>query len=47
MYISRYPPLISIESILNAGNPMNWCMTSTTRCSRTVSTLPAGPELNG
>jgi hypothetical protein len=41
-------PPIRIESMLNAGsNPMNSCMTSTTRFSCTVSTLPTGPVLIG
>jgi hypothetical protein len=45
--IRPQPPFSSIESMLNAGNPRNCCMTSTTRCSRTLSTLPAGPSLTG
>jgi len=44
--MKRQPP-ISIESMLNGGNPMNCRMTSTTRCSRTGSTLPTGPRLTG
>ena len=44
----RDRPPISIESMLNAwSNPMNCCMTFTTRFSCTVSTLPAGPVLTG
>ena len=38
---------ISIESMSNLGNPMNCCMTFTTRSSRILSTLPTGPWLTG
>jgi len=34
-------------SMLNLGNPMNCCITFTTRWSRILSTLPTGPGLNG
>jgi hypothetical protein len=45
---ARDQPPIRIESMLNAGsNPMNCCMTSTTRFSCSVSTLPTGPVLTG
>jgi len=44
---SQLPLLISIELMVNDGNPMNCCMTLTTRASRTLSTLPTGPSLNG
>ena len=37
------PPFTSIESMSNWGNPMNCCMTFTTRSSRILSTLPTGP----
>ena len=42
-----YLPFMSIESMLNGGKPVNCCMTWTIRCSRTVSTRPAGPGLTG
>jgi hypothetical protein len=43
----RQPP-VSIDLMLNEGSkPRNCCMTSTTRCSRIGSTLPAGPLVNG
>jgi len=45
--IRPQPPFSSIESMLNEPNPRNCCMTLTTRCSRTLSTLPAGPSLTG
>src|ERR1017187_3793630 len=42
------PPLSSIELMLKScGKPRNWCITSTTRCSLILSTVPTGPELNG
>jgi MFS family permease len=41
------PAPISMESMLNDPNGRNSCMTLTTRCSRTLSTLPTGPVLTG
>ena len=41
------PLFISIESMSNVGNPMNCCMTFSTRSSRILSTLPTGPWLTG
>jgi hypothetical protein len=38
---------ISIEPMSNFPNPRNCRMTSTTRCSRILSTLPTGPVLTG
>jgi len=46
--VPRRQPPVSIELMLNEeSKPRNCCMTSTTRCSRTSSTLPAAPEVNG
>ncbi len=45
---ARRQPPVSIELMLNEESKSRYCcMTSTTRCSWTLSTLPTGPVMNG